>query len=199
MGALSGRPMSLIVVDCEAPAGVGAPSVGDMTEFGAVDALQAGRLESFHGTDCSETTFRRFGEWRERRKPVVFVSDNPAYDFQWIQRRPIGPTLLHVRGTRTCQPSTRRFDGADTPVCVGAEIQYQRLAPIAPLTSAPEARQDPVPANQSYVVPAFRRTVRALRPGRRDEYDYGVCASLGHCSHRGRRTEHRRRRRGWPI
>jgi len=33
---------SLIVVDCEAPFGVGAPSVGDMTEFGAVDvnALQ---------------------------------------------------------------------------------------------------------------------------------------------------------------
>jgi len=31
-----------IVVDCEAPFGVGAPSVGDMTEFGAVDvnALQ---------------------------------------------------------------------------------------------------------------------------------------------------------------
>jgi hypothetical protein len=24
-------------VDCEAPFGVGAPSVGDMTEFGAVD------------------------------------------------------------------------------------------------------------------------------------------------------------------
>ena len=33
-----------IVVDCEAPFGVGAPSVGDMTEFGAVDvnALQDG-------------------------------------------------------------------------------------------------------------------------------------------------------------
>jgi hypothetical protein len=36
-----------IVVDCEAPFGVGAPSVGDMTEFGAVDvnALQDGRVE----------------------------------------------------------------------------------------------------------------------------------------------------------
>ena len=35
----------LIVVDCEAPFGVGAPSVGDMTEFGAVDvdALREGR------------------------------------------------------------------------------------------------------------------------------------------------------------
>jgi hypothetical protein len=67
--------------DCEAPAGVGAPFVGDMTEFGAVeiDALQTGRLESFHGTCCSETTFRRSGEWVEPRKPAVFVSDH-AHD-----------------------------------------------------------------------------------------------------------------------
>ncbi len=54
-----------IVVDCGAPFGVGAPSVGDMTEFGAVDvnALQDGRVETFHGTDCSEDTFRQFREW----------------------------------------------------------------------------------------------------------------------------------------
>src|SRR5438477_3228471 len=77
---------NLIVVDCEAPFGVGAPSVGDMTEFGAVDvnALQDGRVETFHGVGCSEDTFRRFREWLEPRMPVVFVSDNPAYDFQWI-------------------------------------------------------------------------------------------------------------------
>ena len=75
-----------IVVDCEAPFGVGAPSVGDMTEFGAVDvnALQDGRVETFHGVDCSEDTFRQFREWLTPRMPVVFVSDNPAYDFQWI-------------------------------------------------------------------------------------------------------------------
>ena len=44
--------MAFIVVDCEAPIGIGAPSVGDMTEFGAVDvgALQNGLVESFHGT-----------------------------------------------------------------------------------------------------------------------------------------------------
>jgi hypothetical protein len=77
---------TLIVVDCEAPFGVGAPSVGDMTEFGAVDfnALREGRTETFHGTDCSEETFSKFREWLEPRKPVVFVSDNPAYDFQWV-------------------------------------------------------------------------------------------------------------------
>ena len=77
---------TLIVVDCEAPFGVGAPSVGDMTEFGAVDvnALREGRTETFHGQDCSQDTFTRFREWLEQRSPVVFVSDNPAYDFQWI-------------------------------------------------------------------------------------------------------------------
>jgi hypothetical protein len=77
---------SLIVVDCEAPFGVGAPSVGDMTEFGAVDvnALQAGRVETFHGIGCSEDTFRQFKEWLDPRMPVVLVSDNLAYDFQWI-------------------------------------------------------------------------------------------------------------------
>ncbi len=77
---------TLIVVDCEAPFGVGAPSVGDMMEFGAVDvnALQDGRVEAFHGTDCSEEMFRQFREWLASRMPVVFVSDNPAYDFHWI-------------------------------------------------------------------------------------------------------------------
>ena len=51
---------TLIVVDCEAPFGVGAPSVGDMTEFGAVDfnALREGRTETFHGTDCSEESVK---------------------------------------------------------------------------------------------------------------------------------------------
>jgi hypothetical protein len=80
---------TLIVVDCEAPFGVGSPSVGDMTEFGAVDvnALRQGHEETFHGLDCTEETFRRFREWLEPRKPVVFVSDNPAYDFQWINFR----------------------------------------------------------------------------------------------------------------
>ncbi len=75
--------MSLIFVDCEAPFGVGSPSVGDMTEFGAVEYKTG---ESFHGRDCSEETFREFGEWLKRHRDgrLVFVSDNPAYDWQWI-------------------------------------------------------------------------------------------------------------------
>lgn len=66
--------------------GVGAPSVGDMTEFGAVDvnALMEGRVETFHGTDCLVETFLQFHVWVMRRTPAIFVSDNPAYDFQWI-------------------------------------------------------------------------------------------------------------------
>ena len=59
------------------------------------------------------------------------------------------PATLSASGSRRSKPA----DGipADAkgrlPVCVGAEIQYQRVGPIASLTSAPEARQDPVPAN----------------------------------------------------
>lgn len=79
-------PPRLIVVDCEAPPSVGAPSVGDLTEFGAVDvaALEAGRVETFHGIDCTKGTFEQFQMWLAPRQPVSFVSDNPAYDFQWI-------------------------------------------------------------------------------------------------------------------
>jgi hypothetical protein len=45
---------TLIVVDCEAPFGVGAPSVGDMTEFGAVGP--------------QATLFERC--WLSRRRPA---------------------------------------------------------------------------------------------------------------------------------
>jgi hypothetical protein len=93
---------TLIVVDCEAPFGVGAPSVGDMTEFDAVDvnALREGRTETFHGKDRSRDTFTQFHAWLEPRSPVVFVSDNPAYDFQWIN------FYFWRIGTRV--PATRR-------------------------------------------------------------------------------------------
>lgn len=85
---------SLIVVDCEAPFGVGAPLVGDMTEFGAVDvnALREGRVEAFHGTDCSEDTFRQFRDWLQPRKPVVFVG-NKDFKEPWISQRWKLPSL----------------------------------------------------------------------------------------------------------
>ena len=75
---------TFIVVDCEAPFGVGSPAVGDMTCFGAVVLPTK---ESFYGKDCSRETFLRFDVWLKKvchgNRPV-FVSDNPAYDFQWI-------------------------------------------------------------------------------------------------------------------
>lgn len=72
----------LIFVDCEAPFGVGSPSVGDMTEFGAVEFKSK---KTFHGRDCSKETFTKFKDWliQFSGRPI-FVSDNPAYDWQWI-------------------------------------------------------------------------------------------------------------------
>lgn len=75
-------PATFILIDCEAPLGVGAPCVGDMTEFGAVVLWTR---ETFHGRDCSAETFAAFCDWIEGFPgPRVMVSDNPAFDFQWI-------------------------------------------------------------------------------------------------------------------
>ena len=73
---------TLVFVDCEAPFGVGSPAVGDMTEFGAVEFKTR---ESFRGFGYSYATFKDFQEWL-RRFPgqPTFMSDNPAYDWQWI-------------------------------------------------------------------------------------------------------------------
>ena len=95
--------MTLIVVDCEA---IGpCPGLGELTEFGAV-TLET--HETFHGVlvdarpsaenpAISELVpdgrrydpvqvFREFAQWIERVSAgrPVFVSDNPAYDWQWI-------------------------------------------------------------------------------------------------------------------
>lgn len=56
--------MSLIFVDCEAPYGVGAPSVGDMTEFGAVEYNSR---QTFHGHDWRTLNFGGF--YRGRPPP----------------------------------------------------------------------------------------------------------------------------------
>lgn len=75
--------MSLVFVDCEGN-GIGAPGPagGVMTEFGAV----INPVVTFHGKDNSRKTFEDFCEWlRVNSKGCpVFVSDNPAYDWQWI-------------------------------------------------------------------------------------------------------------------
>lgn len=72
----------LIFVDVEADGG--APCVGRMTEFGAVAHKNR---DTFHGHNDSKETFAAFEKWLdsvcEGSRPV-FVSDNPAYDWQWI-------------------------------------------------------------------------------------------------------------------
>src|SRR5580765_941255 len=94
---------NLVVVDCEAWGG--STSTGILTEFGAVH-YETG--EWFHGKIWENkvnpdnpaqslmpnvmisdpgTVFTAFRSWLEslpdKRRPV-FVSDNPAYDWQWI-------------------------------------------------------------------------------------------------------------------
>ncbi len=75
---------NLIFVDCEA---VGkCPSVGHLTEFGAVAYPSK---ETFHGVLASneQEVFEKFEKWLLQitggKKPI-FVSDNPAFDWQWI-------------------------------------------------------------------------------------------------------------------
>lgn len=75
------RVQKYIVVDCE---GGPAPGSGDLREFGAVCLFTH---ESFHGCDSSAWTFHNFETWINEvcagARPV-FVSDNPAFDWQWI-------------------------------------------------------------------------------------------------------------------
>lgn len=99
--------MSLVFVDCEAYGG--APSIGRLTEFGAVTYPDK---QTFHGVllstrpslvnpavpepvsdmtekeylDLAMKVFIAFDAWlraRTKGRPV-FVSDNPAFDWQWI-------------------------------------------------------------------------------------------------------------------
>jgi len=78
--------MSLIFVDCEASGAC--PAVGRLTEFGAVDYDQR---EEFYGDLRADAAahesdvFSAFEAWLHTLPPpYVFVSDNPAFDWQWI-------------------------------------------------------------------------------------------------------------------
>lgn len=94
----------LIFVDCEAWGG--APSVGDLTEFGAVAYTKTKPWPTFHGVlvksypdpnnpaipvpvyratdDDRRRVFSAFESFLKPFGTVKFVSDNPAFDFQWI-------------------------------------------------------------------------------------------------------------------
>ncbi len=73
---------NLIFVDCE---GHGpAPTLNDETlfEFGAVDYKSK---QSFHGHGATKETFEKFSHWLNQFPGrLIFVSDNPAYDWQFI-------------------------------------------------------------------------------------------------------------------
>lgn len=98
--------MSIFFVDCEAYGA--SPVVGRLTEFGAVERKTG---ETFHGRICPTTpdpsnpavpipspmaaeeyaarervTFLDFAGWLGRygKGRHIFVSDNPAFDWQWI-------------------------------------------------------------------------------------------------------------------
>lgn len=100
------RLANLVFVDCEAYGGC--PAVGRLTEFGAV---HYGSRETFHGivlpsrpsadnpavperVPCSDDEYRvrlkdafePFARWLDAqvRGHPIFVSDNPAFDWQWI-------------------------------------------------------------------------------------------------------------------
>jgi len=85
--------MSLIFVDVEAHFNSPCPNIGDgMTEFGAVE-FETRR--TFHGTPYSIDPLSVIAKWhkamiefetwiRTFSSPYIFVSDNPAYDWQWI-------------------------------------------------------------------------------------------------------------------
>lgn len=74
--------VTLIFVDCE---GHGpAPTINDSAafEFGAVEYKTK---KTFHGQGGSRETFTAFAEWLKQFKGrPIFVSDNPAYDWQFI-------------------------------------------------------------------------------------------------------------------
>src|SRR3990172_7381200 len=72
----------LIFVDCEANGP--SCSTGRMTEFGAVEFES--RL-TFHGEGNGGEVFTKFKAWLEEvggGQRLIFVSDNPAFDWQWI-------------------------------------------------------------------------------------------------------------------
>ena len=118
--------MSLIFVDCEADFGAPCPNMpdGGMTEFAAVEFESKkwfhGKPYSMHSSDDPSwwtsadpdlefnqwhIVFLEFEKWLKQfdGRPI-FVSDNPAYDWQWInywfwhtlKRNPFGHSARRI-------------------------------------------------------------------------------------------------------
>jgi hypothetical protein len=73
---------NLIFVDCEGHGPAPTLNDEDLFEFGAVDY---DTRKSFHGIGGKKETFEKFDEWLKQFEGThIFVSDNPAYDWQFI-------------------------------------------------------------------------------------------------------------------
>jgi hypothetical protein len=116
--------MSLIFVDCEADFGAPCPNMPDcgMTEFAAVEFESRkwfhGKVRAIHTSDDPKwvecwleeysqwyMVFVEFEKWLKQFKGnPIFVSDNPAYDWQWInywfhhtlRRNPFGHSARRI-------------------------------------------------------------------------------------------------------
>lgn len=119
--------MSLVFVDCEAYGG--APSVGRLTEFGAVTypdkktfygsliptipsadnpavPIPVSDILNFEYLQLAIPIFEDFDKWLKENTTgrPVFVSDNPAFDWQWIndlfwiilKRNPFGHSARRI-------------------------------------------------------------------------------------------------------
>jgi hypothetical protein len=76
--------MSLFLVDCEAPMGCVSPVVGNCTEIGVVLFDQEPFKQAFDWRAGEPIAPLR--EWvlaHSKGRPVM-VSDNPAFDWQWV-------------------------------------------------------------------------------------------------------------------
>ena len=73
---------NLIFVDCEGHGS--APTLNDdsLFEFAAIDYKSK---QAFHGYGGKKETFEAFNKWLNQfEERIIFVSDNPAYDWQFI-------------------------------------------------------------------------------------------------------------------
>jgi len=74
--------MTFILVDCEGHGPAAGLNDDVRFEFGAVELKTR---NWFHGKGGTRVTFESFAAWLSTwEQPLVFVSDNPAYDWQFI-------------------------------------------------------------------------------------------------------------------
>lgn len=93
--------MTLIFVDVE---GKGpAPTLNDARRF-EWGAVAYGTAKTFYAVGATLENFKLFDAWLHQFKDVKFVSDNPAYDWQFInyyfhlflQRNPFGHSARRI-------------------------------------------------------------------------------------------------------